>query len=658
MITESLRCACLIVFFCLVQITPAIAQLGQDLIVNGDPEAGGTIQACDGVRFIPGQDTSAAVIATYATDTRNAQSPEKYTVPLSSPQEVDYGDYHLKVSPGWALPNPDASSHWFFRYMGNLRDGPASPVTPLQLSFYIQPKPYSNEKERRATVAQFRSEVWRGTNPVKRSDTMKLAGVKTDRFMQKGDTGWRFYLFPYNGANVYYVYAFSPGDKPALAPEALEVLSSLRIAGLQNQRAAASARQEKAPKDYTKNVGGGFNLFSAGDEREMGQRHSDEMNRQLSLVQNAEVQKYIESVVRRLVAAPRNTQLDCRTFVVNTREVNAFALPGCFLYVNRALIDLAENEGQLAGVMAHEIGHVAGHHAAKQISKQLVLLGIVEGASAVVSLKSEKWANVIDLAGGIGAILASLKYSRDDEHQADALAAETMAAAGYDPHDLVAFFHRMDPAGAPGKAGRIMALLNTHPPTADRETALSQQIAHISYRADAEAQHAQDFLACRNELAGWLMPPEKGEVTLSNALAAVGLSEGSGQEGAIGTREEAQTVLDIDGKTTWMETGVEVKEEQAIQFWAEGELFIKKDSDVSCDPSGVFGTGKGFFKPISSLNTGALIGRIVGGEEGTPFPIGTHRVVRARISGKLQLGINDDNASDNRGLFRVWILTK
>jgi hypothetical protein len=219
----------------------------------------------------------------------------------------------------------------------------------------------------------------------------------------------------------------------------------------------------------------------------------------------------------------------------------------------------------------------------------------------------------------------------------------------------------MDPARAPGGIGRALSMLNTHPPTADRIGNLSAQIAGMNYTAGPALARSAQFEGCKVRLAALPLPPAGREVTLSSALAAVGLGERVAVEGSlasIGTRDQAQRVLDLPGNTVWMDTGATVQEGQAIEIWAEGEVFIKKGSDLSCDPSGVFGSGSGFFKPISRLNTGALIARIDGANTGEPFPIGTHRVFRVPASGKLALGINDDNNFDNRGAFRVWILTR
>jgi Zn-dependent protease with chaperone function len=457
-----------------------------------------------------------------AAGTRIQAAPAPALVPVTSTQELDDGDYHLKIAPGWAPPASARKGKWVFTYVNSLKNGPPAPVTRLHVDLFAEGRPYSSESELREAVEEFRTAMWRGTTPAERVDTMKIGGVKADRFMQKGTTGWRFYLFPYSGAKVYGVYVFSPGDKPELAPEALQLLSTLKLPQVKSPPKAPPPKPaEKAPKDYLKNVGGGMNFFSEDAERELGLSVSSEMNQQLSLIDDAAVQSYIESLGQRLVAASRRPDLQCHFFVVNTREVNAFALPGCFVYVNRALIDLTQSEGQLAGVVSHEIGHVIGRHGGKMVSKQLLILGLFAVASEVVSSKSDQYGEILATAGGFGVMLAKLKYNRDDEHQADALGVETMAAAGYDPHDLVEFFRLLEPGSQLDMTNRIMGILGTHPVTADREKVLAWQIDHMTFRGDAESSGLEAFQNCRAELGGWPQPPD-ADVTLANALAATG----------------------------------------------------------------------------------------------------------------------------------------
>lgn len=245
-----------------------------------------------------------------------------------------------------------------------------------------------------------------------------------------------------------------------------------------------------------------------------------------------------------------------------------------------------------------------------------------------------------------------MKYSRDDEHQADALAAKWMAAAGYDPNALVAFFRKMDPSKAPGRAGRLMVLAATHPPTADR---IRNILAYAPGLTVAERPAAaREFQLCKTSLAALPAPPPGKDVTLGAALAAVSIGQASLDANApapLGPREKAQVVMELAGNTVWQAARLSLAAGQAVEIWAEGEIFLRRDSDAPVDPSGMYASGRGFFKPIPSLNTVALLGRIVTeGVSGAAFPIGTHRVFRAPASGRLELGINDDNNFDNRGV--------
>ena len=283
----------------------------------------------------------------------------------------------------------------------------------------------------------------------------------------------------------------------------------------------AAAKPAQKFKNYLDDVNKGLNFFSESDEYELGRRYSAQMNQQVSLLGDEEAQSYIESLGNRLVAASRKPGLNCQYFLVNTREVNAFAVPGCFVYVNRGLIDLAQTEGQLAGVLGHEIGHVIAHHGVKLMSHSLLLEEIVDAAASVAARKSQTLESLIEVGGGLAYLFSALKYSRDEEHQADALGAETMAAAGYDPHELVDFFHELDPSQNPDAAAHALGILSTHPLTPDREGALLQQIAGMSYSGGMEAAGTQSLLSCKAELSARAYPPPDQEVTLSAALAAL-----------------------------------------------------------------------------------------------------------------------------------------
>src|ERR1043165_6838305 len=182
------------------------------------------------------------------------------------------------------------------------------------------------------------------------------------------------------------------------------------------------------------------NKYSPQDDVRLGQQAAQQVYQQMPMLNDSRVRDYVASVGRRLAAAipPEYQHPEFRyTFdVVNARDINAFALPGGPMFVNRGMIEAADNEGMMAGVMAHEMSHVALRHATAQATEtQKLQVGSILGqiAGAVIG-------------GGVGQVVAAgsqigfgagaLKYSRSYEKQADILGAQIMARAGYDPRDL------------------------------------------------------------------------------------------------------------------------------------------------------------------------------------------------------------------------------
>jgi len=175
-----------------------------------------------------------------------------------------------------------------------------------------------------------------------------------------------------------------------------------------------------------------------------------------------------------MVKASNLTMFDYHFNVVDTDDVNAFALPVGYLYVNRGLIETAETESELAGVIGHEIGHVVGHHGARQISKQYGLAVLVE----LVAGSDENSSLARDIAGqfaSFGAGLTLLKYGRLAEQESDAYAVQFTSKAGIHPEGVAKFFekllalHENQPEG-------IAVWFTTHPPTQERINFVRQEI--------------------------------------------------------------------------------------------------------------------------------------------------------------------------------------
>jgi Zn-dependent protease with chaperone function len=411
--------------------------------------------------------------------------------------------------------------------------------------------------------------------------------------------------------------------------------------------------------DYREDVGKGLNFFSRESERSMGQRYSEELNAKLPLITDPFVTEYIDQLGRKLVDNSLQPDMNYHFFVVNDREINAFALPGGYIYVNRGLIEAAEDESEVAGVLGHEIGHVVGRHSTNQMSKQLLLTGILLGAAVGVGAKSEKWGQAVAALGGIGVFFTTMKFSRDHERQADWLGMQAMAKAGYDPQGLIDFFRIMDTESR-RKGGAGLAFMNTHPLPAERVRNMTQEVQTLTNVSPNPIRQTYSFTLCKQRVAQWPAPPTGRDLTLTAALASLDtpdqyrMQAPAAAAGPVISPNFGTFTYNIPGNSAWVDTGLDVAYGQAVAIAAQGQLFWKKNSNEWCGPDGAAGTGKGFWKPIPAVNTGALIARI--GENTTnTFPIGSRRYFQAPATGRLYLGINDDNNFDNRGFFQVVI---
>lgn len=216
------------------------------------------------------------------------------------------------------------------------------------------------------------------------------------------------------------------------------------------------------------------NKYKPADDVRLGNQAAAEAERQFPVVNDESVQRYIRSVGERLVAAIppqfQHPEFDYRFKVIDVSDLNAFALPGGPMYINRGMIQAAHNEGELAGVMAHELSHVALRHATAQATKQgsignqLGMIGMILGGAV---LGGQGGAQL----GALGAQAWATKYSREYEAQADALGAQIMATAGYDPHDLANVFQMLEQQGG----SRGPQWLSTHPDPGNRYNKINQE---------------------------------------------------------------------------------------------------------------------------------------------------------------------------------------
>jgi Zn-dependent protease with chaperone function len=236
------------------------------------------------------------------------------------------------------------------------------------------------------------------------------------------------------------------------------------------------------------NVKPGFNLFSAQQDVEIGAQSAQQAEQQLPILNDAQAQAYVDGIGQRLARNAGGPQFQYRFRVINASDINAFALPGGFIYINRGIIENAKNEGEVAGVIAHEIAHVSLRHGTHQASKAyaaqagLSILGGLLGGKV-----GGNAASIINAVGGIGLNAVFLKFSRELETQADIRGAQILAATGYTPADMVNFFHTLEQVDKSKKT----TWASDHPAPPDRIKRIQQESALLKVPAQPTTNVAE-----------------------------------------------------------------------------------------------------------------------------------------------------------------------
>jgi len=225
---------------------------------------------------------------------------------------------------------------------------------------------------------------------------------------------------------------------------------------------------------------GRFNVLSKEQEVEIGREAAREVERELRLYKDPAVTAYVNELGQRLAWYSRRSGLTYYFKVVDTDEVNAFALPGGWLYINRGLITTAENESELAGVIGHEIGHVDGKHGARAISRHLGAAFFLELTMGGKNASSKQRAG--RQIAGLFVGMQQLSYGRDAEREADRFAVESTYAAGIDPVGTATFFEKLM-AMQKKEPGRLGRLFSTHPPSRERVENVRAQIGGMPPKA-------------------------------------------------------------------------------------------------------------------------------------------------------------------------------
>jgi len=258
--------------------------------------------------------------------------------------------------------------------------------------------------------------------------------------------------------------------------------------------------------DYKPDFKPGFNFYSPPADVQLGKEYSAQVDKQLPLLNDAEALEYLNSLGKRLVAfAPNNHAEYAWQFrIVNSAEINAFALPGGYIYVNRGVFDVADNEAQLAGVIAHESGHVVMRHGTHIASQAVLAQGGMAILTSVLGQSSSLTSQLAQLGLGLGVDSLLLKNSRTLETQADEVGTYILYQAGYDPHAMVQFFQII----AKKYPQRTLQFFSDHPNPENRIKDVDREIAQLGPPRGTKTD-SPEFEGIKQNLAALAPPPER-----------------------------------------------------------------------------------------------------------------------------------------------------
>lgn len=387
------------------------------------------------------------------------------------------------------------------------------------------------------------------------------------------------------------------------------------------------------------------NRYSVSEDVEMGRQASAQVAQQLPILRDSGVTSPIAAIGRRLVDAipPEFQHPEFRySFdVINVREINAFALPGGPMYINRGMIQAARNEGEAASVMAHELSHVALRHGSAQATKATKYeIGALAG-QVIGAIIGGRVGGAVSQGTQFGLGTAFLRFSREYERQADLLGSHIMARAGYDPRDMASMFKTIDKASGPGGP----EWLSDHPDPGNRSEAITREAQSLDVQnrrddrgafADVQARLRRMAQAPTTEAATRAMPA-RGSSSSPDARPVVARVEGPSSDYTAYTEGN---LFRVSVPSNWRE----LRGSHAVTFAPDGGY-------GSANGQGVFTHGMeiglvGTETPNVRTATDELIGTLAGSNPGLSRP---SRYDTVSISGRQGLHTVLSNVSDATG---------
>ncbi len=243
------------------------------------------------------------------------------------------------------------------------------------------------------------------------------------------------------------------------------------------------------------------------DEQEMafGREAAAETDKRMPILDQSLLTSYLNDLGNKVAQASRRPQIQYTFKVVNTDVVNAFSLPGGYIYVHRGLLDFVQNESELAGVLAHEVGHVVAYHSMSNVARQYWLDQGMSQLKQRGALDNQQVVDILQKYGGPILLFADRKFSREEESEADMLGIYNAIRAGYDPEGLVLALNRL--SSFTGNPSLVETFLLDHPLPADRVQALRTELTQNPPPAGLK-QDSYAFKAAKL-LLSTLPPPPK-----------------------------------------------------------------------------------------------------------------------------------------------------
>ena len=329
----------------------------------------------------------------------------------------------------------------------------------------------------------------------------------------------------------------------------------------------------------------GWNLFSPQDDVQIGQQSAVQAEQQLPILNDNQVQAYVNRIGQRLAQNAGGPQFQYQFKVVNASDINAFALPGGYVYVNRGVLDQARNEGEVAGVLAHEISHVALRHGTHQASKAyaaqagLSILGGILGGRVGGGA-----AQIINAVGGLGLNALFLKYSRDLESQADVRGSQILAASGYSPQDMINFFKTLESVDTAKKTN----WMSDHPAPPDRIARIQRESEMLHVAANPTSNVAE-LNQIKADMSRYGRAPTSQQI-------AQGVSPSTGTTNNGRTRSSSQTSsgssipnIQVDAPSSTMRSYTAPSGVYRISYPSNWSVYQEGSTGVTIAPQGGVG---------------------------------------------------------------------